>query len=279
MARSPVILLPVLLLCLAGTIRAVEPGPSTGITPPEAISTDPGKSDPAPRIYTFRIVKRFKHDTQAFTQGLVHDGKFLYESTGLWGRSSLRKIDLETGVTSEISSLPGSLFAEGVTMHGGRLYQLTWHAGYGLIYEKDSLRNTGFFHYGGEGWGITADKTRLIMSDGSSSLYFLDPVTGGKTGSVQVTNGLTPVRNVNELELVKGLVYANIWGTDKIAQIDPESGRVEGWIDMTGLSSGWKRKHPDDVLNGIAYDPVGDRLFVTGKRWPFIFEIELVPLE
>lgn len=279
MARSSIILLPLLLLCLTVTLRAAEPVLSKDDMAPEAISPNAGNSHPAPRVYTFKIVKRYNHDTSAFTQGLAHDGKFLYESTGLWGRSSLRKMDLETGAISDISSLPGNLFAEGVTLHKGRLYQLTWHAGYGLIYERNSLRKTGFFHYGGDGWGITADENRLIMSDGSSNLYFLDPVTGSKTGSVQVKNALTPVRNLNELELVKGLVYANIWGTDRIAQIDPESGRVEGWIDLTGLSLGWKRKHPDDVLNGIAHDPLGDRLFVTGKRWPYIFEISLVPVE
>lgn len=277
MVRTSIFLLTVLLLCVSGTLLAQQG--ITGDRVGQQTFAVTGNTSNSPRFYTFNVIKQYKHDTGAFTQGLAHDGKFLYESTGLWGHSSLRKIDLASGTIAAISKLPGNLFAEGVTLHKGRLYQLTWHAGYGLIYERDSLKKTGFFHYGGEAWGITAYKNRLIMSNGTSSLHFLDPATGRKTGSVRVMDGQTPVTNLNELELVNGLVYANIWRTDRIARINPESGRVEAWIDLTGLSSGWKRRHPDDVLNGIAYDPQRDRLFVTGKRWPAIFEIKLVLME
>jgi glutamine cyclotransferase len=226
---------------------------------------------PAP-VYTYRVIRRYPHDPAAFTQGLVYFEGIFYEGTGLYGRSSLRRVDLETGQVLQRVDLADPYFGEGVAMAGDTLIQLTWREHTAFIYDRRTFAVTGQFTYTTEGWGLTHDGQRLIMSDGSNTLYFRDPSTFEETSRVLVFDGATPVARLNELEFIRGEVYANVWQTDRIARIDPHTGRVTSWIDLTGL------KPPQtDVLNGIAYDAMQDRLFVTGKLWPYLYEIELVP--
>jgi glutamine cyclotransferase len=227
-------------------------------------------------VYTYRIVNTYPHDRGAFTQGLVFEEGVLYEGTGLRGRSTLRIVELETGDVLKLHSLPVQLFGEGVTVYGDRIFQLTWKAQVGFVYDRD-FELLQEFHYPTEGWGITHDGQRLIMSDGTSTLHFLDPETLEEIGRIEIYDQNGPVTSLNELEYIDGTVYANVWKTDRIALIDPHTGQVTGWIDLTGLLSEEDRLLPVDVLNGIAYDAGDDRLFVTGKLWPKIFEIELVP--
>ena len=252
------------------------------------------RNDPAPpaaKSYTYEVVLSFPHDTGAFTQGLAIDGETLYESTGNYGQSTLRRVALRTGEVEQIRRLSATLFGEGLALFDDKIIQLTWKSGVGFIYDRDSFELLRSVAYPGEGWGIAYDGTRFIMSDGSSILYFRDRVTFQETGRVAVRDEAGPVPNLNELEYVKGEVYANIWQEDRIARIDPESGRVTGWIDLEGLleSDGGDGQDGQtgqdgpamptgtaDVLNGIAYDAEGDRLFVTGKWWPRLFEIRLV---
>jgi glutaminyl-peptide cyclotransferase len=225
--------------------------------------------------YGYRIVHTYPHDPQAFTQGLVYRNGFLYESTGLNGRSSLRKVALETGEVVQREDVASQYFAEGLTDWGGRLMQLTYQTGVGFVYDLATFKLERTFRYAGEGWGLTHDRTRLIMSDGSSSLRFLDPATFQETGRLAVKDGDSPVENLNDLEYVRNEIFANVWHGDRIARIDPGSGRVTGWIDLTGLLSPMYPRDAEAVLNGIAYDAAGDRLFVTGKLWPKLFEITL----
>jgi glutamine cyclotransferase len=228
-----------------------------------------------PVNYSYRIVNVYPHDENAFTQGLLIDGGFLYESTGLYGNSSLRRVELETGEILQLYNLPPQYFGEGITVFDGKIIQLTWLANKGFVYDKESFDLLQNFSYPTEGWGITTDGSRLIMSDGTSTLYFLDPLTFQKTGQVEVhDNG--PVDRLNELEYINGKVYANIWLEEKIAIINPQTGQVEGWINLSGLHN-MENQDPNNVLNGIAYDAANDRLFVTGKRWSQLFEIELIP--
>lgn len=230
-----------------------------------------------PRRYTYRIVRTYPHDPGAFTQGLVYDNGYLFEGTGLYGRSSLRKIVLETGRVIRLQPLESRFFGEGITIFGNRIVQLTWVARTGFVYNKETFERTRSFTYTTQGWGITHDSRRLIVSDGTPTLSFRDPETFQEVGRVDVRDDKGPVTRLNELEYVEGEVYANVWESDLIARIDPESGRVLGWIDLTGLLAGRERLGADAALNGIAYDPGGKRLFVTGKRWPKLFEIEVVP--
>jgi len=227
-------------------------------------------------VYTYRVVKVYPHDGKAFTQGLVFENSFLYEGTGLWGRSTLRKVELETGSVLKLHSLPDQFFGEGITIYDNKIIQLTWDSNVGFIYDKDGFELLREFHYPTEGWGITHDGKRLIMSDGTSKLYFLDPQTLKEIGQIEVRDKDGPVVRLNELEYIKGEVYANVWRTDRIVRIDPKTGRVVGWINLEGLLSTGEPSGPDGVLNGIAYDSGKDRLFVTGKLWPKLFEIELV---
>jgi len=201
---------------------------------------------------------------------------FLFESTGLRGRSSLRKVDLATGRILQYRELPAHFFGEGITVYHNKVIQLTWRAHQGFVYDKDTFQLLGTFHYPTEGWGITHDGEHLIMSDGTSSLYFLDPQTYKEKRRIKVRNPGGPVSNLNELEYVQGLILANIWRTDMIVQISPETGDIVGWIDLRGLLEPEDRVHRVDVLNGIAYDQRNDRLFLTGKLWPSLFEIELI---
>jgi len=230
----------------------------------------------APTFWRYRVVNTFPHDPQAWTQGLVFEDGFLFEGTGLPGRSQLRKVELRTGNVLQQRSLRDEFFGEGITIWSSRIIQLTYQSRVGFVYDKESFEPLREFHYPTEGWGLTHDGKRLIMSDGTPMLYFLDPETLERTNRMMVFDGHDPVWGLNELEYVDGLVYANIWPTDRIARIEPASGKVVGWIDMTGLLSQQDRRGSEDVLNGIAYDPAGRRLFVTGKLWSKLFEIKLV---
>lgn len=232
-----------------------------------------------PRLYTYRIVETYPHDHDAFTQGLVVQDSILYEGTGLYGESTLRKVSLNTGEVLKRVDLDSRYFGEGLTAIGNRLVQLTWKSEVGFVYDKASFEQTGSFTYPTEGWGITYDGERLIMSTGSSTLYFRDPETFEETGRLEVTANLSPVANLNELEFVEGEIFANVWQTDRIAIISPQTGQVTGWLDLSGIVPSEERLESGAVLNGIAYDDKDKRLYVTGKLWPYLFEIELVPSE
>jgi glutamine cyclotransferase len=237
------------------------------------VSNSPVASEPA--NYTYTVINVYPHNETAFTQGLVFDDGVLYEGTGLYGQSSLRRVDLETGTVTQLHSLPSNLFGEGITIFDDKIIQLTWTSGRGFVYDESSFELLQEFTYSTEGWGITNDGSKLIMSDGSATLYFLDPETFQIIGQVEVHDEI-PVEELNELEYIDGRVYANIWREEKIAIINPETGQVTGWIDLEGLDAG----NPNaDVLNGIAYDTETDRLFVTGKLWSNLYEIKLVPKE
>jgi glutamine cyclotransferase len=225
----------------------------------------------------YQIVHIFPHDPQAFTQGLVFLDGALYEGTGLAGRSTIRRVRLENGEVLQVQKLDDQYFGEGIAVMGNRLFELTYKSEVGFVYDRATFRRTGTFTYRGEGWGLTHDGARLIMSDGTSYLRFLDPNTLKETGRIQVRDGRTPVEHLNELELVKGEVLANVWQTDRIARISPKTGEVIGWIDLKGLLSPRDAAQGADVLNGIAYDAATDRLFVTGKLWPKLFQIKIVP--
>jgi glutaminyl-peptide cyclotransferase len=230
---------------------------------------DPPPAQPAP-VATVTVIRSFPHDTAAYTQGLVWHAGFLYESTGRVGRSSLRKVELETGKVLHKVDVREPYFAEGLVLFGGKLHQLTWQDGTAFVYDPETFRQAGTFRYEGEGWGLTTDGTSLILSDGSSQLRFLDPQYAVKR-TVSVMDGTEYVNDLNELEWVKGEVWANVWHTNRIARIDPQTGRVKGWVDLTGVMA--PQPDPEAVLNGIAYDAEHDRLFVTGKLWPTLFEI------
>ena len=236
----------------------------------------PGGTPSKAPTYGFQVVRSYPHDRTSFTQGLIVRDGFFYEGTGLHGRSALRKVKIETGEVLQHEALDDQYFGEGITERQGSLYQLTWQSEIGFVYDANTFRRTKTFTYKGEGWGLTHDGTRLILSDGTPKLRFLDPSTFKETGGVVVRDGRRPVDDLNELEFVKGEIFANVWQTDRIARIDPADGRVTGWIDLTGLMSAAERGTTDAVLNGIAYDAAADRLFVTGKLWPRIFEITLV---
>jgi glutamine cyclotransferase len=230
-----------------------------------------------PLNYTYSIVNKFQHDTGAFTEGLVYENGALYESTGLFGNSSLRRVNLSTGTPLQLVSLASNFFGEGITIFEGKIIQLTWKSQKGFVYDKGTFEILSQFSYRGEGWGITHDENRLIMSNGSATLTFLNPNTFQATGTLWVHDGNEGVADLNELEYVKGDVYANVWHQNRIAIINLQTGEVKGWIDLTGLYNS-SNADAEDVLNGIAYDADNARLFVTGKRWPQLFEIKLEPL-
>lgn len=225
-------------------------------------------------IYNYKIINAYPHDREAFTQGLAYDGGMLYEGTGLYGKSTLRKVDLETGRVLEQIHLPDWFFGEGIAIWKDRLVQLTWQSGIGLVYNKESLSSVGNFSYRTEGWGITSYGKYLIMSDGTDALYILDPDTFKVTGLIKVRYNGQPVKGLNELEYIRGRIYANVWPTRRIVIISPENGEVRACINLDGLLSK-ENSSNTDVLNGIAYDSEDDRLFVTGKLWPSLFEIKL----
>jgi glutamine cyclotransferase len=237
--------------------------------------TSPNKPDAGVPTYGYEVVHAYPHDPDAFTQGLVfHEGKFL-ESTGEVGHSSLRRVEIETGKVVQKIDVPTPYFAEGITLLKGKIYQLTWQHQLGFIYDGWTLDKIGQFNYQGEGWGLSNDGQSLILSDGTSRIRFLDPANFQVQKTIAVVDGRTPVTEINELEYVKGEIYANIWHADRIARIDPQTGRVVGWINLTGLLKPGEVQDEEAVLNGIAYDEASDRLFVTGKLWPKLFEIRL----
>ncbi len=228
---------------------------------------------PTPR-FSFSVVKVFPHDPEAFTQGLEYADGFLFEGTGKNGHSSIRKVKLETGEVVQHRDIAPEYFGEGITLWRADLIELTWQSRVAFVYDRATFNPKQTFSYNGEGWGLTHDDTSLIMSDGTAALRFLDPATFAEKRRVVVADGGRPVARLNELEYMKGEVLANVWYTSLIARIAPDSGRVLGWIDLAGLPSGVEGNR-DAVVNGIAYDHEHDRLFVTGKLWPKLFEIKV----
>lgn len=224
----------------------------------------------------FEVVHVYPHDRLAFTQGLEYRDGFLYEGTGLNARSSVRKVRLDDGRILEQAPVEPKYFGEGITVFGDRIFELTWQHQLGFVYDRRGIHLQKTFQYTGEGWGLANDGKRIFMSDGTEQLRYLDPETLRESRRITVRDGNEPVTDLNELEWVRGEIYANVWHTDRIARISPVDGRVLGWIDLTGLLSDSDQTQPVDVLNGIAYDAAGDRLFVTGKLWPKLFEIKLV---
>jgi glutamine cyclotransferase len=227
-------------------------------------------------VYGYSVVQTYPHDSSAFTEGLLYHEGSLYESTGLKGMSSIRKVNLETGRVEQRRDLPANYFGEGIAIRRGQLLQLTYTTQIGFVYDLVTFEPRSEFTYTGEGWALAGDGQRLVMSDGTSELRFLDFETLQETRRLPVTEDGMPVKNLNELEWVKGEIFANIWHSDRIARIDPASGKVTGWIDLTGLLTPSERADPESVLNGIAWDAAGERLFVTGKRWPKLFQIRVL---
>jgi glutamine cyclotransferase len=229
--------------------------------------------------YSYLIVATFPHDHTAFTQGFAYANGFFYESTGRRTESSLRQVDIETGAVIRSVSLAADFFGEGLTVLDQKLIQLTWQSYTGLIYSLENLSLQQEFYYTTEGWGLTNDGNRLIMSDGSAQIYFLDPANYAIIKTIAVHDTTGPVRNINELEFVNGEIYANIMPSNRIACINPKTGKIRAWIDLSDILQSVKVSSGVDVLNGIAYDSESDRLFITGKLWPVVFEIKLIPIK
>ena len=225
-------------------------------------------------IVKHTVVRSYPHDRQAFTQGLFFMEGQLWEGTGLEGRSSIRRVELETGKVLQNHEIGAQYFGEGLAPFGNQLFELTWKDGMMFVYDKTSMKLQKVYRYKGEGWGLTTDGKQLIMSDGSSALTFLDPATMNKVSTIHVTDRGKEVADLNELEWIKGEIWANIWRTNLIARIDPKTGRIKSFVNLTGLLSPLEAGGTD-VLNGIAYDAKGDRIFVTGKLWPKLFEIKV----
>ena len=253
--------------------------PASAAAPPEPPPAPAPPPEPAPpEVFGYRVVREFPHDPRAFTQGLFfHDG-FLYESTGLRGESTLRRVELETGEVLEERELLPQFFGEGAALAGDFIFQLTWEAEIGFVYTREPFRLVREFRYSGEGWGLTFDGEHLVMSDGTDELRFWDPQTLREVRRVPVTNDGEALPLLNELEWIDGEIWANLWTEDRIARIDPDTGEVTAFVDLTGILPGaLRRQYPElDVLNGIAWDRENGRIFVTGKKWPKLFEIELV---
>lgn len=228
--------------------------------------------------YRVLVLASYPHDRNAFTQGLLYAHGVLYESIGLYGKSALRRVDLDTGKVLAEQPLDKRYFAEGLALVGDRLIQLTWKSGTGFIYDRTSLKPLGQFHYRGQGWGLAYDGKRLVMSDGSDTLRFLDAKTYAPSGELKVTYQGQPISQLNELEIIEGQIWANVWQTDLIVRIDPQSGHVVGVIRAPNLRQSLTGPYKIDVLNGIAYDASTKRILVTGKRWPKLFSIKLEAL-
>jgi glutamine cyclotransferase len=233
------------------------------------------RPNPAPPRYGYKVVKTYPHDGNAFTQGLEYREGVLYEGTGLPGRSSLRKVELATGKVLQQIPIDAKYFGEGITVLNRQIVQLTWTTGIGFVYDQGSFQQKRSFNYTGEGWGLANDGQEIYMSDGSPEIRILDPATLQTLRKFTVRDQSGPVRMLNELEIVRDELYANVWQTDLILRISPKDGKVLGVIDLSGILPA-ADKPKADVLNGIAYDRLGNRLFVTGKLWPKLFEIELV---
>ncbi len=223
----------------------------------------------------YKIINIYPHDKAAYTQGLVYDGKDLYESTGLYGNSTLRQVELKTGRILKLYRMPGKFFGEGVTIWKNQLVQLTWKSMIGFVYNKSDFKQIGDFYYDREGWGIANDSKRLIMSDGSDTLYFINPDTFSDEGMIKVKDRGKSVYQLNELEFINGKIFANVYFDNRIVIISPETGIIIGWIDLQELAARERNLSHVDVLNGIAYNAKNDTLLVTGKFWPELFEIEI----
>jgi glutaminyl-peptide cyclotransferase len=232
-------------------------------------------SDVAPKMYSYKVVHTYPHDRDAFTQGLFYDNGRLYEGTGQEAGSSLREVELETGRIIRQLNLDRSLFGEGITLYDDRIYQVTWENKVGFVYEKSTFNLINKLYYATQGWGLTTVNDKIVMSDGSNVLYFLDPEMFTVVSRLEIYDNEKKVDQLNELEFIEGEIWANIWMTDMIARIDPVSGKVNGYINLEGLLPAKDRTPDTDVLNGIAYDKTGKRIFVTGKRWPKLFEIRV----
>lgn len=257
------------------TVRAIAWSP---VSKPQTVTLFVNLlSDITPVIYRHRVVKSYPHDRKAYTQGLVYDRGFFYEGTGQEGESSLRKVDPETGKVLAQVNLDGSLFGEGVALLGDRLYQLTWTSKVGFVYDRETLRQINRIYYQTQGWGLATIGDSLAMSDGTSVIWFLDP-DFNVLSSVDVWDNKGIVDNLNELEIINGELWANIWQTDRIARIDPLTGKVLGYVELNNLLPRDERSPDTDVLNGIAWDAEGNRLFVTGKYWPHLYEITVSPV-
>jgi glutaminyl-peptide cyclotransferase len=260
----------VLVLFLSLSTLGCRPGP---IANPSDEKVAENKGTPT---YGYEVVHTWAHDPDAFTQGLTfYEGKLL-ESTGQEGRSSLRLVEIETGTILKKVDVPSPYFGEGITLFNGKIYQLTWLNQRGFIYDASTFNKLGEFSYTGEGWGLTNDGQSLILSDGTNQIRFLNPDNFHVRRTIAVTDGSRPVNEINELEYIHGEIYANIWHGERIARIDVQTGRVVGWIDLTGLLSQIEVHDEEAVLNGIAYDEMNGRLFVTGKLWPKLFEIKVI---
>jgi len=256
---------------------AAPPRPAPGPQRPRPPVAAKPMPERAPERLRIDVLAIHPHDPQAYTQGLVWHGGELYESDGLYGRSSLRRVDPTTGAVKRKIDLESRIFAEGLALVGERLVQLTWREGLAPVYDRATFKRLAEFHYDGEGWGLCYDGRRLVMSDGSDRLFFRDPRTFAVLGSVAVTRDGVPVPQLNELECVGGAVWANVWQTDDILRIDPASGRVTGVAEATGLLTPEDRAAGAEVLNGIAYDPKTGRFWITGKLWPKMFEVRFAP--
>jgi glutamine cyclotransferase len=274
MVLATALLLTLGVLLLTGVHAMPERQRVKVVSPPDG---QPAPAPPEVAHYRYKVVKTYPHDWRSYTQGLVYEDGFLYEGTGLYGQSAIYKRDLQTDKTIKMLRLPDKYFGEGITIFGDKLIQLTWQSHVGFVYQKDTFTPLSEFKYPMEGWGLTHDGKRLILSDGTPTLRFLDPNTYAETGRIEVRDQGRPVKSINELEFIDGSVYANIWQTDRIAIIDPKTGRITGWIDLSGLYTPPANDDGDCVLNGIAYLPQTKHLLVTGKLWPRMYEIGLIP--
>jgi glutamine cyclotransferase len=242
-----------------------------------AVGNEPQR--PSAPVQGFTVVRSFPHDPAAFTQGLLYSNGELFESTGLYGESSVRRVELATGRILQRRAVEGRYFAEGLALAGDALIQLTWQHNIGFVYDRATLERRRTFAYEGEGWGLAYDpRGGLVLSDGSERLRFLDPTTFAATRTIRVTDAGRPVTQLNELEWIDGEIWANVWQSDRVARIDASSGVVTHWVDLTSLWPRAQRTRSADVLNGIAYDPSAKRIFVTGKKWPRVYEIRVRPV-
>ena len=261
-------------LFFAGIVGLVSCGQSAPQPQTQTQGTAAQAEDPPP-VLGYQILASYPHDPGAFTQGLFFRDGHLYESTGLVGQSTLRKVRLEDGAVLHKIAIPEGLFGEGMVDWKDEIVSVTWRDGLGFRWSVDGFRPLGKFRLAGEGWGLTQDGTHLILSDGTPALRFLDPVTFEEKRRVRVTSAGRPVGRLNELEYIKGEVWANVWGSGGIARIDPETGKVKAWVDLRPLAAEHQKGDPDRVLNGIAWDEKGDRIFVTGKNWPKLYAIDV----
>lgn len=259
------------LTATCGETDGAHPRPGQGTPGRPAAVVRSGRTP----TFGVRVLDQIPHDTGASTQGLLLHGGKLYESTGLFGSSSLRRVDPYTGVVEAIVSLPKELFGEGIAIHGRRIYQLTWQSGIAIVYDVATLAPRDTFRYSGEGWGLTTYGDSLVMSDGTSRLRVLDPATFRVTRTVDVSDAGVPVKRLNELEFIDGEIWANVWGSASIARIDPASGRVRAWVDLSELRRADQHGGDQNVANGIAYDTATGRILITGKRWSWVYVVEV----